>query len=560
MDRNVAAESLSYGDELFFRAVLRPISPPLNEGEFDYARYLFRKGVVCRGYLSGTQWEKTGATRGNPLLRLAAACHGRIFVLLSGSDLDADAKGLVAAMLLGDDALLDPERSTAYSTAGVSHVLCVSGMHVGILYMMLNYLFFFMDRTRRLRRLKVLLHLMVIWGYACVVALSPSVVRAAVMFTFVSLGGLFRQETRVYNSLLSAAFLMLLLKPLLLFETGFQLSYLAVWGIVRVQPALQRIWTPRSRVLRYIWNLWCVSIGAQLFTTPVSVHCFHHFPTWFLLSNVVVVTCAPLLIGAALLYLVLSSLPLLSGWMAVAVGFLARLMNGCVGMVGGIPGADAGPFRLDGMQVALLYALLLCSLLCLKKKSARWCCMALGVLSLLAGDGLWHAWRDRSCRELAVHAIPHHWVVEYGDARRSVVFADDPAACYKGSYSYYMEGSRLKHGRGRLWCAEEDSLSDTWARYGGYFQFGSISFLYLDSRLCQDPEGVSELSPDYLLVGDSLRAEPSAVLSVVRPGCVCIPPGFSVYRTGQWRNACMIYGIPLEEMGKTGMIRLSVDG
>lgn len=557
--RDSASESLAYGDVFWFCAALKPVAPPLNEGEFSYARYLFRHGVVRQGYLASGQWELAGPHGGNPLLRLSAYWHRQVFLLLKESRLNAASKGLVSTMLLGDDTLLDPETGAAFSKAGVSHVLCVSGMHVGILYMMINYLLFFMERNRRLRQIKSLLHVVVIWCYACMVGLAPSVTRAAVMFTFVAAGGLFRRKTMIYNSLLTSAFVMLLVQPMLLFETGFQMSYLAVWGIVSTQPALQRLWSPRNRLLRYLRDVWTVSLSAQLFTAPVSMFCFHSFPLYFLLSNVVVVSMAPVVIGMALLYMVVSFQPMLSGGVAWMLDRLVWLMHGGVAVIGGLPGASVGPIVPDGVQLALLYMLLCFTLLWLQRKKVCWLGMALSCLLLCLGDGVCRAVANRTDRELALYAIPHHYAVEYGDARSTMVFTDDPEALLEGRFDYQMQGSRLRHGRPLSCGAVPDSLSETWVCSGGYFQFGTCSFLHLEGRFCADSAFGPVSFPDYLLVGDSTRVRPEKVLSTLVPGCVCVLPGVSQFRVGHWRAACAERGIPFVDMGKAGMLRLCID-
>ena len=559
LERDSASESVAYGDILWFCAALKPVAPPLNEGEFSYARYLFRRGVVRQGYVSAGQWERTGGRGGNPLLRLSARWHRQLFLLLRESRLNAASKGMVSTMLLGDDALLDPAVTSAFSKVGVSHILCVSGMHVGILYMMVNYLLFFMGRNRRLRQVRSLLHMAVIWGYACMVGLSPSVTRAAVMFTFVAAGGLFRQKARVYNSLLTSAFLMLLLRPLLLFETGFQMSYLAVWGIVSTQPLLQRLWSPRSRPLRYLRDLCAVSVAAQLFTAPVSVYCFHYFPTWFLLSNVVVVTVAPFVIGTALLYLLVSFQPLLAEWTARLLDGLVWLMHGGVAAVGRLPGGSLGPLAMDGVQLALLYLLLAFTLLWLQRKKVRLLGMALCCLLLYLGDGVGRAVANRSCRELALYAIPHHYAVEYGDSRSTMVFTDVPELLLEGRFDFFMQGSRLRHGRSLAGDAFRDSLSGCWVKSGGYFQFGSCSFFCPEGPFRTDSASGPLPFPDYLLVGDSTLVRPEKLLSTLAPGCVCALPGIPTSRTGRWRTACAERGIPFVELGRSGMLRLGID-
>ena len=300
-------------------------------------------------------------------------------------------------------------------------------------------------------------------------------------------------------------------------------------------------------------------MAAQLFTAPVSIYCFHYFPTWFLLSNVVVVTVAPFVIGTALLYLLVSFQPLLAGWTARLLEWMVRLMNGGVAMMGRLPGASVGPLAMDGVQLALLYLLLAFTLLWLQRKNVRLLVMALCCLLLYLGDGAVRAVANRSCRELALYAIPHHYAVEYGDARSTMVFTDAPDALMEGRFNYQMQGSRLRHGRSLEGLALRDSLSGCWVKSGGYFQFGSFSFLCPEGRFLADSAFVPEPFPDYLLVGDSTLVRPEKLLSTLAPGCVRALPGIPPSRAGRWRTACAERGIPFVEMGRSGMLRLCID-
>ena len=556
--RDSRSELLAYGDVLFFNARLHPVPSPLNEGEFAYNDWLSRKGVYRQAYLQSGSWMKAERREGVWLLRQAGEWHRRLFLRLKGSGMGDEAVGFVSAMLLGDDALLDPAVSESYSAAGVSHILCVSGMHVGMLCMMTEFLFFFLNRSRRLRMIKMLLHLLVVWSYACLVSLTPSVVRSAVMFSFVAVGGLFRRRTPVTNSLLTAAFLMLLLRPMLLFETGFQLSFLAVWGIVRTQPLLNRLWNPSGRVAKYLWGVCSVSVSAQLYTAPVSVLCFHRFPAYFLLSNLMVVFFAPVVIGTAVFHLLFSfSSPLAgcSGWL---LENLVRLMHAGVSFVGGLPGAVIGGIPLDVVQTVLLYLLLLTIPVASGGYGARRILLQLSLLLIFLGDGVRREWVLRQRREIVVYSLPHHYAVECGAPGASLLFTDAADEFRNGRFKYNMEGCRIRHGWTETGCVGCDTVAAGWMRCGGFFQIGKSSFLSPSGRiLAGSVDGGPPLPfPDYLLVGDSLHVSPDRLLSLLSPGCVCLLPGLPSGKVARWRAACGERCLPCVELGRDGMIKI----
>jgi len=174
----------------------------------------------------------------------------------------------------------------AYSATGTQHILAVSGLHVGIIYsILLLPLTFFKQEGHALRKSYLFLVLGLIWIYALMTGFSPSVVRAVVMFSLVTLGQMRKRKPSIWNILAFSALLLLVLDPDIQTDLGFQLSYLAVAGIVGLQPILLRMWAPSNRVLDYFWQMATVTLAAQLITSPLTLHYFHTFPTYFLVAN-----------------------------------------------------------------------------------------------------------------------------------------------------------------------------------------------------------------------------------------------------------------------------------
>lgn len=486
VERDSASECLQYGDRLLFRADLKEAAAPRNEGEFDYRRYLFRKGIRRQSYLPAGHWSRLEGCAGSALLRCTSVWRSKLTAILEESHLDSDAKGLAATMLLGNDVMLDPELSQAYARGGVSHILCVSGMHVGILYLFLDSMLFFLNGKQWQRMLKLLLLLASIWTYACVVALSASVVRSSVMFSFVSLGKIFRQQVRTYNSLLTSALLMLLLNPLMLFEIGFQMSFLAVWGIVWVQPMLAECWQPKNRVMSYLWNVWSVSIAAQLFTSPLSVACFHQFPTYFLLSNLIVVAIAPCLIGAALFFLVFSSFPGLSVAAVFLLEFLARVMNWGVVQLSALPGSCIQGLSLLPVQVGLLYLSLLLLLLSVQDRNAVRLCWFMGCFSVFLASGVIRQWQNRRLSEIVVYAVPHHFAAQVFLQGGGPLFVDDAETWNQGGMDYSVKGLQYRRQALSPLLVCSDTFSRSWVRTGDYLLFQNQSFFFVKKRLWAD--------------------------------------------------------------------------
>lgn len=238
---------------------------------------------------------------------------------------------IVAAMTLGDKTALTPDIRESFNITGAGHVLAISGLHLGILYMMVSFLV----RGLRLRIVTQVLTILLIWAFAFLIGMSPSVVRSATMLTIYGLLSLGYRQKMSINVLAFTAIVLLVLKPQSLFDIGFQMSFLAVLAILLCYPLLNRVfserWLMEHRLVRWLWGMTALSLSAQIGVAPLIAFYFHRFSTYFLLSNFVVIPCAYLiLVGAILLFVmrlqvVATVLTTVTTWMRQALDAIAAL-------------------------------------------------------------------------------------------------------------------------------------------------------------------------------------------------------------------------------------------
>jgi competence protein ComEC len=271
---------------------------------------------------------------GNSSLKgLAARCRTKIQKSLLKYNFKNDELGVINALLLGQRQDISKELTTDYQKAGAIHILAVSGLHVGVILLILSFLFKPIERLKNGAFLKAFLIVLVLWAFAFIAGLSASVVRAVTMFTFLAIGLSFHKKNVVFFSLISSLFFLLIAKPMFLFDVGFQLSYLAVFGIIWIQPKLYAVWKPKFKMVDFFWQLFTVSIAAQVGVLALSIYYFQQFPTLFLLSNLVIVPCLMyILIGGVLVFL-LALLNLLPQFFADIYGSVISLMNGFVSWI-----------------------------------------------------------------------------------------------------------------------------------------------------------------------------------------------------------------------------------
>lgn len=282
------SSKLEMGDLIVLESQIHPIQS-LPDSDFDYARYLRYRSIYHRGYAADDSWKKLKSRNTQSWKLKAEKLRKQLLLYLKNNGLVGASYSIGSALLMGEKGGLEPELSQSFSKAGVMHVLAVSGLHVGILFLVFNAALFFFDKISNGVLIKSLLIVLLLWGYAVLTGMSPSVVRAVTMFSFVALGKAFKRESFLLNTLFLSLFCLLLVDPYMLCSVGFQLSYAAVFGIAIVYPWLYKKLVLDNWVLDKSWAIVCVSIAAQFSTFPLGIYYFHEFPTYFLISNILVI-------------------------------------------------------------------------------------------------------------------------------------------------------------------------------------------------------------------------------------------------------------------------------
>jgi len=330
--KDSANSSLKVDELIISKAVFKELMSPLNPYQFNYKSYLAKQGMYQQLFVDSDEYKSLGY--GNSSLKgLAARCRTKIQKSLLKYNFKNDELGVINALLLGQRQDISKELTTDYQKAGAIHILAVSGLHVGVILLILSFLFKPIERLKNGAFLKAFLIVLVLWAFAFIAGLSASVVRAVTMFTFLAIGLSFHKKNVVFFSLISSLFFLLIAKPMFLFDVGFQLSYLAVFGIIWIQPKLYAVWKPKFKMVHFFWQLFTVSIAAQVGVLALSIYYFQQFPTLFLLSNLVIVPCLMyILIGGVLVFL-LALLNLLPQFFADIYGSVISLMNGFVSWI-----------------------------------------------------------------------------------------------------------------------------------------------------------------------------------------------------------------------------------
>ncbi|MEP7170593.1 MAG: ComEC/Rec2 family competence protein, partial [Bacteroidota bacterium] len=293
---DTVASKLKYGDEIIFSSTPKEVTLPKNPEEFNYKRFLSFHNVYHQVYLPNDKWKALDYNDGNLFRKYSFDLRDRLVEIFKTKIHHEQEYGVASALVLGYEDNIDAELINAYSSAGALHVLSVSGMHVAIIFFVFNWMLSWMDKNKWLRHLKFFVLLLFIWFYAMLTGFSPAVLRSAVMISVVIIGNWSNRNTNIFNTLIASVFGLLVYNPYLITEVGFQLSYLAVFGICYLYPMIAGWLEPSTWLGHQVWQITAVSISAQLMTFPLGFLYFHQFPNMFFISNLVVIPLSTVII------------------------------------------------------------------------------------------------------------------------------------------------------------------------------------------------------------------------------------------------------------------------
>jgi competence protein ComEC len=353
---NPAGTSLQYGDVILIPNVLTPIPDAAFPEAFSFKKVLRPGQIAHQAYLTQGSYEKVDASP-NPLIQASHAGVSAINRILF-KHFSPEKAALMSSLLLGYKADIAEEDLKAFSITGTIHVLAVSGMHVGLIYMALLFLFTGSLRPGRLKFWQGVSVLVFLWAYAVLTGLSASVVRATLMFSIMEAGRTFLgARGNTYNSLFAAAYIQLLILPHDLLDVGFQLSYLAVLGILFFYPLLNEKYEPKNSILRGAWQLALVSISATLGTLPVTLFVFKSFPLLFIPANIFIVPVSTVVIFMGIAVVMFSWVPYVGAFLAWLTSYALDVLMVPTRFMAKIPGASYTGFGFDAWDMVLVFVL-----------------------------------------------------------------------------------------------------------------------------------------------------------------------------------------------------------
>ena len=553
------ALNLKYGDLLFFSTFIEDVPPPLNPEEFDYRKYLERRGVTGRVYLKEGNWSPTGVCEGNAVYAFAYRFRAHLLEILKRNGISEDEFGIGAAILLGYDESLPAQVRQNFVAAGAMHILCVSGMHVGVVYLLASFFLGFLGTRKKAIAVKKSALLLLIWFYALLTGLSPSVMRSALMISFLIVGELIHRKGFVLNSIASSAFVLLIIDPNNLFAIGFQLSYVAVVGIVLLQRPIYNIIYVKNKLLDRLWEITAVSLAAQIATMPFTIYYFNQFTPYFWLSNLFMTPMSFLVILAGMLLLLLSWVPMFGTIIGKAVWWMLHLMNGVVSGVRMLPLSLVKGLYMSDFQfgLSLLLLLLLWLFVSLKKKRMM---MEMLVLSAVFSVSLaYSSQQSLYGNRLIVYSLRKHTAIDFISGGSHVLLCDASLLGDPSSIDYSLKGS---WARQRLdmnppcFTLDEDFSESMVQKKARMCSFQGAVFAFWEPSMAAD-NCARRLEVDYLMVREKQMPDLRRVINTYKVGMLLIDGSVPDYLANEWVFQAKELGVPCHSL-KDGVFVLDL--
>jgi competence protein ComEC len=292
--KDTTFEAIKPGDIITFSASPLPVKNKGNPYEFDYKFYLQCRGIKYYAFAGKNDLLSVRSPAVRKISHQALIIRNSIISMYEKRGVSSDRLPLVSAITLGEKSKLDPQEKENFIKAGVMHIMAVSGLHAVILSIFIYSLLFFLKR--RLTFLRVLLTILFLWFFAFITGLTPSVLRATLMFTFLQAGKLLKREVNGINSVLASAFILIMIRPSVIFDAGFLLSYSAVIFIIGFYRELFQLLSLRTKPAVLLWQSVAVTLVAQAGTFSLTLYLFNRFPVWFILSNAIIVPLSSIVI------------------------------------------------------------------------------------------------------------------------------------------------------------------------------------------------------------------------------------------------------------------------
>lgn len=542
-----------YGDLICINSKINEVEPPKNPDAYDFKRYLHFQNIHFQSFIQSDDLKILAQSRGNPILQIIAHWQTRLIQILK-EHLPTEREFAVgSALILGYRDAISDEVKDAYVGTGSMHILAVSGMHILLIFNAFDwFLSFYKTGNRRWRWTKAGISIVLIWVFTLLTGAGASVVRAAVMSSFLALSKGWGRRVSIYNVLAASAFVLLLWNPFLLFDVGFQLSYLAVVGIVYFQPKIRKLLIIKNKIGNWACEATAVGLAAQLVVTPISLYYFHQFPTYFWLSGLLAVPVSSGALYAGITLFFTSWIPYFGSIVGKILFCLVWLMNEIVFFIQKLPLSILTGFWLSTFGVFMIYLILIGIGITLKTRRLKALIYPLSIATLLSLTYAFSNIKTAQQSEIVVYHIYKNSVVDFIDGEKCYSFSKKylPNSDTLSKIKFAVENHRIRLKINSLETSEFD-VSEKYSNliyHFGISQFQNYRMAILDNL----PKNSVILYVNAVLIHQNARFRIAELQKHFRFDIVIFDGSNTRWRVEQWKNECRDLGISYHDTSEKG--------
>lgn len=527
--------TITVDDVLMSKASIQDVNSTLNPHQFDYKAYL-EKRYVYHQLVTSRPFLMLVDTTDHTFFGYADTFRRKINTQLRASNFKGDELAIINALLLGQRQDISPEIFNSYSQSGAIHILAVSGLHIGLILLILQRIFKPIEFLKNGRFIKASIIVLLLWSFAIIAGLSASVTRAVMMFSIVAIGMNLKRPTNIYNTFAISVFILLLIKPMFLFDVGFQMSYLAVISIVIIQPLLQKFWKPKHKIVSNFWQIFTVTIAAQLGVLPISLYYFHQFPGLFFVSNLIIIPALGFILGFGIVVMALALFKILPNFVAVAYEFIISTMNKLVAWVSHQEQFVLKDIPFSFWQVITSYLLIIAFVMILKKRTFSTLSLTLMSVILFQLVILFEKHQNQT-DELVIFQKSRFTIIGEKNSHTLKVShnLDSTSILKENSIKNFKIGNSIK-------TISEDSILSV-------YQMNNKKLLVIDSFGIYQ---VKNFKPDYILLRNSPKINLERLIDSLQPELIIADGSNYKSYLARWKATCIKRKRPFHQTNEKG--------
>jgi competence protein ComEC len=542
---NISKDSINHsfviGSQLKINGLLYKNTSQKNPNQFDYQKYLENKQIYAQLYAEPNEIQLSSEII-KDIWYYTAQLRTRIIQNLEKRQFSNKELNVAVALIMGQQQDIDPEIIQDYQYAGAVHILSVSGLHIGFILLFITYLLKPFPNTKKGAFIKLLISLTALFLFGILAGLAPSVVRSVAMFSFVAIGHYLRRSVNIYHTLLVSVLLILLFQPSFLFDVGFQLSYVALFFIVWLQPLFAKLWQPKNKIVNYFWDILTVSFAAQFGTLPLSIYYFHQFPGLFFVTNIIVLPFLGFIMGAGCLVMVLASFNWIPFYPAKILEISIFYLDKIIAFIASLEQFIIKDIPLNISLLVSSYLVIITTIIAFQQKQFKnlvWVLIAIVTLQLSAITTKWEV--QKQAEFIVLNTSKKTQLIER-NGTHAKLYANDNIL--KNLKVNKMLTSYLTANFSTL--REKQNLKNLL-----YFKGNKI--LLIDSSKVYP----KDIHPDVLIITQSPKINFDRLLQSIKPKMVVADA--SNYKSFQkrWKTICGQQKIPFHATSEKGFYRVS---